>query len=234
MIFFLYCPPGNFTESHWLLWMGGYLICWKQMPLKNKVGRSRANQWQCWEPIQRITSLIIAIKRKRVTRDFFQMMFFLVLDILWFVACAVGAVISFGLYALLSIIRATLEDECSISAEGSCHCSGENDIPMNCKPLIHNVFESFWRRLPFVVFSWVEYVHYRPYVTRWVLVSLISLKNITWVLMRSLVIWISLRLPRQSRLLLRVIISFWYFVHLPNDVLFFFFHFEESLHVEDK
>lgn len=59
------------------------------------------------------------------------MMFFLVLDILWFVACAVGAVISFGLYALLSIIRATLEDECSISAEGSCHCSGENDIPMN-------------------------------------------------------------------------------------------------------
>lgn len=59
------------------------------------------------------------------------MAFFLVLDILWFVVCAAGTGVSFGLLTLLTILKGLMEEHCSLNAEGTCHCSGEYDVPMN-------------------------------------------------------------------------------------------------------
>ena len=126
----------------WWIW----LFLHAEMPFKNKMGRSRANKWYCWELIQVISSLIIAVERKRelyVTRYFLQMAFFLVLDILWFVVCAAGTGVSFGLLTLLTILKGLMEEHCSLNAEGTCHCSGEYDVPMNSKLLIHNVRRAF-------------------------------------------------------------------------------------------
>lgn len=126
----------------WWIW----LFLHAEMPFKNKMGRSRANKWYCWELIQVISSLIIAVERKRelyVTRYFLQMAFFLVLDILWFVVCAAGTGVSFGLLTLLTILKGLMEEHCSLNAEGTCHCSGEYDIPMNSKLLTHNVRRAF-------------------------------------------------------------------------------------------
>ena len=126
----------------WWIW----LFLHAEMPFKNKMGRSRANKWYCWELIQAISSLIIAVERKRelcVTRYFLQMAFFLVLDILWFVVCAAGTGVSFGLLTLLTILKGLMEEHCSLNAEGTCHCSGEYDVPMNSKLLIHNVRRAF-------------------------------------------------------------------------------------------
>ena len=126
----------------WWIW----LFLHAEMPFKNKMGRSRANKWYCWELIQAISSLIIAVEKKRelcVTRYFLQMAFFLVLDILWFVVCAAGTGVSFGLLTLLTILKGLMEEHCSLNAEGTCHCSGEYDVPMNSKLLIHNVRRAF-------------------------------------------------------------------------------------------
>lgn len=67
------------------------------------------------------------------------MVFFFVLDILWFVVCVVGIGVLFGFFILFIILKGLMEEYCSLNVEGICCCSGEYDVLMNSKFLIYNV-----------------------------------------------------------------------------------------------
>lgn len=58
------------------------------------------------------------------------MVFYLVLDILWFVVCVVGVIITLILWLIFLVIRKILEEKCHVAHDGVCHCSGDTDVPI--------------------------------------------------------------------------------------------------------
>ena len=57
------------------------------------------------------------------------MVFFLVMDILWFVVCVAGVIFTLLAWLIFHVIRRILEENCHMK-DGTCHCTGDTDVPI--------------------------------------------------------------------------------------------------------
>ena len=65
-----------------------------------------------------------------VTYVSLQMVFFLVLDILWVVVCVAGVIVTLLIWFVYHVIRKVIEANCHLTDAGTCHCTGEADVPI--------------------------------------------------------------------------------------------------------